>query len=1094
MSDNKPTWVYYFWKYADEPFSLVKKTGVTGTLSYTSDSQALIDGTQNDFKIEGLKYRSACPAVDVFAVGINAEGQGKSPGFWNSGDVLTITEAGGIDGVETEFDVLGDAYAAMLAEGDHLETGSGEIMRVETITPGSPNYTLTVERGAHATTAAAALFESELEILTPNCGMSRITLTGDIIALDAPVLDSVNAVGEGLLLQWSHSYTGDDLAKLSHFKVYYSDAAAIDVSDPLTYDGTFEVAGNQNIKVFNPLDSNLPDVNTTFYFVVTAITQAQIESAASNELSGKAFGSIQPNPTGPPTPTVTVEVNGSYRLKVEAKKPTGTDSALGVSNVKKATIEVYYATAGLGNPTDGSPDGNQTLINSYEDSSLPYSVEIGVSGYGYKDYWARAYFTDGGDVAGSYGVSAVFELNAENNTTDTGISTGTYLNVLVDEVNPFATQPYGLLTIGIAATGNTDSADQCQIAFRVDGVGTFQADQDTPFLGATDTRSTPKTWGGYPTTFNSIKLELDRKWEVTGRIHNTYGWTDWLAPAGITFTGGVTSADTDVCDLAGFGAWTRETPPPGGWTTILQEPGAGQVVFDFSLPASNSSTVWSVSVEGVTAASFPSETVLKTQANGTMTAVPGGYEIVIAGFSATLNQYQNKYVRIGSDSTKNDVDTLQLFVVASNTAGDPFTITVTEDRRIVNRDPAGSVTAWQIVDTAIHKLVNYYEDFPINRASFGATVPKKNVFQANATGMKFRARVDNRFGHKGYRESDTTATGSLTPGTATYKNISGITDDDVKAASLTYVSVVEQLQPIAHSVVFTALTYRTFSWAAGSVEFPGGVTRSINSGSSATLSSNTTYWAYYTAGSSTLGVSATLSVAMGAGKTILAVIRTASAGTEFCTIVPRWGPGLNIGAASIVCDQLSAITADLGTVNAGTVNGVTIQTSATASTNGGIVLNGTDFTTYDTDGDELLKVDKTNGLTAYALNGDPQKVARIDHEALYVYDSAGSDIGVRILPITDTASIQTYWNGTIIGAIKGATSTVWTIQASAGVALQIVTDKFNVSTAGNITTGGTYISLIDGGAAGYLKIRDTNGSTKYAYSTEGVWTIGSSPP
>lgn len=1072
MSDNKPVKVYYFWKYADEPMSLVKKTGVTGRLAYGSDSDAITDGVQNDFRLEGIRYRSTCPAVDVFAVGINAEGQGKSPGFWNSGDVLTITEAGGIDGVETEFDVLGDEYAAMLATGNHLETSSGEIMRVEGITPGSPNYTITVERGAHATTAAAALFESELEILTPNCGMERITLTGDITALDPPVLDSVNAVGEGLLLQWSHSYTGDDLAKLSHFKVYYSDAAAIDISDPGTYDGTFEVAGNQNIKVFNPLDSNLPDVNTTFYFVVTAITQAQIESVASNELSGKAFGSIQPNPTGPPTPTVTVEVNGSYRLKVEAKKPTGTDSALGVSNVKKATIEVYYATAGLGNPTDGTPDGNQTLINSYEDSSLPYSVEIGVSGYGYKDYWARAYFTDGDSVDGSYGLSAVFELNAENNTTDTGVSTGVYVSMLVDTGSPFdqSTSYYA----NVAATGNTDSAKRCQIAFRVDGAGTFEADQDTPFTGATAPESVPKTYGGYP-GINHVWLSWDHTWEITARIYNAYGWTDWITPESITLTKELNTTDTGTCDLAGFGAWTLDSPHPSGWSAEVPEPAGQQVTFTFALPTTNASTVWSIGIEGTTAASFPTETVAKNQADGTAVTLPGSYEAVItfSAYSPTSNEFAGKFFRKGLNEGKNENDNLQVLAIASNTAGSPCTITFTGQEQIRNLDPAGSVDNWEIITKPIWSLLDFNYPMDVHPGKLGAVAPLKYNFKTDATGMKFRACAHNVWGIGGRRESTAMAAGSATPGTAVYKIIGGLTDTDVKPASLTYASVVEQLQPLGHTVVFTALTYRTFSWAAGTVKFPGGVSRTIDSGSSATLTTNTTYWAYYTPGSTTLGVTNSLSVAIADGKTILAVIRTTSAGDEFCTIIPRWGPGVNIGAASIVCDQLSAITADLGTINAGTVNGVTIQTSATASTNGGIVLNGTDYTLYDTDGDKILSMDKTNGLI--------------------VYDSAEA-VGLQMNNSRTGGTIFVYNGATLVGRIARA----------AGDHLEIFTDNNLIlsSDVVDVQTNMNVIQHVDfktgtGSATSYLKMRGDAGiaAIYYCYiDASGNWVVDSSPP
>ena len=1054
MSATKPCKVQYAWKHADKKIDAFAKD-LLKWLDLDTDSNPTLSGVQNPFNLNNIIFRADCPGVDVFAIGISPGGVYESPGFWRSSIDLIVKEAGGIDAVQTSFEVLAPGNSQDIATEDHLETPSGETMRIEGITPGSPNYTLTVERGAHGTEKAAIVYEGLLTLMTPRVGMKRIILVGDTEALAAPVMATPQGMESGILLSWSHSYTTADLLRLKGWRIYYSDTAEIDLENPGSYDGDFEIEGIDKTTIFNPRAAGLADVDTTYYFAMTALTKSLLESILSNEVSGKVYGTIGPNPAGPEAPSVTIEVNGTYRLKVEAKKPTGTNSALGVMNVKKATIEIYYANTDYGNPTAGTPDENQIKIDTYYDTSSPYSIEIGVSAYGFKDFWARVFFTDGNNGESAWGLSSVFNLNPENNTTDNGVATGLFLNTLTDELNPFPGGRYGLLSIGLGATGNYDSAKKCELAFRVDGVGTFDAEADLPFAGATDSRSTPRTRGGYPGRWDGVKLEIDRRWEITGRIENAYGWTNWLAPAPVNFTGNATSADTDVCTLAGFGAWTRDFPPPGGWTTEVQKPGPGMATFVFNLPAANSSTVWSIAVEGITGASFPSENILKTQANGTAVAMPGAYEATITGFAATLNQYQNKYIRIGKAGEKNTTDFLQVRHIASNTAGDnSFTITVSGNDRLANIDNEnGSVEAWAIIDVPIWKLVNYYENFPISGGTFGAATPKKTIFEANATGMKFRATANNRWGYDAARESDTTLLGTLTPGAGTYKSIDSIKESDVKDDAITPAKASNLLNPIGHTLAFTPTSNKAFSWAAGTVYFQDGSSVNLGAGASGNLSTDSEYWISFNplAPGGGLTIVTSPASAMAGGKVLLGICTTTADATEFCSVFSRWGKGSKISAVNIICAKLASLAIETGTlnggiINGGIINGATIQTSPTASEDGGIVLNGTDFTLFDTNGKELLKIDKANGITVYGFNGVGDIVAKIDHASFGIYDSAGVDLGLRISPGTNTAGITQYWDGNIIGSIHGTAAAIWSIIASSGVDLDIYANNFLINT------------------------------------------------
>ena len=1053
--DLRPTKVFYLYKYKDQTMDQWVKTGVEGVIDYDTDTGSAT-GTQNIFKLSNIPYRSAVPEVDIFAVGVTANNDYYSPGFWATSIAFTVKESGGIDTVQTSFEILAPKVATTLSVYDHLETPSGEIMRIEGITPGSPNYTLQVERGAHATTASSVLENAEVELLSPRTGMERITLAGDTTALAAPVLDSATGISSAVELHWSHSYTGDSLKRLDHWRVYYDTSSSVDPDASNTPD-YIEVHRDFLTTSFTPILSARPNPDQLYYFVVTAITKAGQESPESNELSAKPFGSFQPEPGGPVTPTVTVEVNGSYRLKVEAKKPTLSRSVRGVMNVKKATIAVYYATTGLGNPTTGAVDGNQTLIGSYDDESVPYSVELGVSATGYKDYWARAKFIDGDDQDSGWAVSTVFELNAENNTTDTGIPTGVAVAVLVDEINPFRGD--SKLVVGITSTGNNDSADQCQIAWRVDDEGTFAAGDTLPFTGATNTKSTPKTFGGYPAVFPNEVLQLDRKWEVTVRIHNNYGWSNWITPEAITFSGTTVAADTTVCALAQFGAWTQDSEHPdvtsaGVWPVGVPEPGGEQVTFTFGMPAANRSTVWNISVEGTKSASFPTETVRIDEGDGTLVAVPGGLTATVTGSSATLNQYADEFLRIGIDPGKNATDILQVFQILSNTSGNPFTMTMKGNSRIRNIDPAGGVAAWQIVEKAIWSLVDYYTDISLLPEQLGTVPSRKSNFLADVTGMKFRARAHNIWGLGAYRYSDATAFGTATAGSVIYKIIGGIDSGDLKdgaiiegkigtgavtegklgAGSVTAAKLTQQTLPIGHDITFTATDYRSFSWAAGDVYYANGTSDSIGGSSSGNLSTNTDYWVSFDPGSPGGGLTITTSVetALENGKVIIAIAHTTSVVDEFCTIIPRWGSGINIGAQNIVCENLSAISANFGTMTAGTINGVTIQTSATAAANGGIVLNATTFKLYDSAGEEAVELSEANGLRIYDSGGNT---------ALDIVDG-GSRLGY--------GRIGWHFAGTLAGAIHAASATNFTVTAEED--LVIVSDNFNM-TINNLRAG-----------------------------------------
>jgi hypothetical protein len=153
---------------------------------------------------------------------------------------------------------------------------------------------------------------------------------------------------------------------------------------------------------------------------------------------------------------------------------------------------------------------------------------------------------------------------------------------------------------------------------------------------------------------------------------------------------------------------------------------------------------------------------------------------------------------------------------------------------------------------------------------------------------------------------------------------------------------------------------RNVKWAAGSVYFADGTTQSINAGNSGTLATNDTFWIYATVGSATLAVTSSISTAYGANKIAVAIVRTTDAllgdGTEKITVIPRWGEGTTLSAAAAVVGVLSAFTADIGEVTAGTITGLLIRT---ASSGQRIEMTSTVFKTIDSGGETRIEIPTT---------------------------------------------------------------------------------------------------------------------------------------
>jgi hypothetical protein len=922
---TKPSRVQYAWKHADKRMDVFAKE-LLKWLGFDTDSNASLAGVQNPFDLNAVTFRADCPGVDVFAIGIAPGGGHNTPGFWRGALSFTLKQTGGIDADQDSFEILAPAKAADIVIGDHIETPSGEYLRVEGITTGSPNYTLTVERGAHGTDKAAVAYNGSLKLLSPKTGMKRIILQGDTTPLAAPVMATPQGQESAILLSWSYEYSTADLLRLKGWKIYYAKTAAIDVENSETYEGAFDVEGIDKFTLFSPKsESGLADVNTTYYFAMVAMTKSLQISELSNEVFGKAYGTIGPIPGGPVTPKAKISVDVAFRLLIEAGNDTDGKPQAGVQNVDTATFEVYSApTPELANPTTGDPDENQTLLGTLVDKSNPYSTKLGVTQY--ISYWARVKFTDGASQTSAWGIAVydpdsgaqVLTLSKQNNTLDSGVPSGVTIETrLIASFKTVSGIWRNRILSGVYATTNIDSADRCEFFLRINGEGTFSSISDDPF-GVGTTRVIKS--GGHPATCD-YEWGEGQKIEITARVHNNYGWSPWSTPQELKLLKSFEGDDTDVCDLAEFGAWSLNNAPPGGWSAAgLLTPQGNEVVFKFDLGDTNESTVFQVSIEGIDAgSSFPSENVrYSNESSGlTLVGVAGTKTLILSGLSPDIsaNALQNKFVRIGRSPGKNVYETLQVLKIDSNTAsvGGVTTITVKGTAALYVTSQYGAQQKyqyWQIIDQPIWELLDFYEDVRVDPEYFGALPAKIAALKRDTTGKKFRARAHNQWGRGAYRYADATAVGAAAESGAVAKIIKGVESDDLGDGEIKAVKAEKKLQPVSISGQFTPTGNNELEWDALTIKYGDKTSDSISSGSKASLATNTAYWMYFTPNDNTLYFTTDMDIANDGARVVIGIVRTTADADEMCSIHLAGAGESVLGVDKLFVSELSALSAE----------------------------------------------------------------------------------------------------------------------------------------------------------------------------------------
>ena len=210
-------------------------------------------------------------------------------------------------------------------------------------------------------------------------------------------------------------------------------------------------------------------------------------------------------------------------------------------------------------------------------------------------------------------MSAVKNFTAQNFTTDTAkVPVG---NITVDtdvqEVDPVNLVNHVL--IGVAASAQNDSASEVQIQVR-------------PYLGpAVDftaaagfgTPQWDKTSSHPMITYSTFTSNA--RWELTARIQNAFGYSDYITPIEVAISTVPTSSDSDIASLDEFGLWTQDNPPTPADSRIT----GLTTRMNAKLSQDHALSSFTLYIEGSATQTFPTETLLLGQATATATATRG---------------------------------------------------------------------------------------------------------------------------------------------------------------------------------------------------------------------------------------------------------------------------------------------------------------------------------------------------------------------------------------------------------------------------------------------------------------------------------------
>ena len=184
-----------------------------------------------------------------------------------------------------------------------------------------------------------------------------------------------------------------------------------------------------------------------------------------------------------------------------------------------------------------------------------------------------------------------------------------------------------------------------------------------------------------------------------------------------------------------------------------------------------------------------------------------------------------------------------------------------------------------------------------------------------------------------------------------------------------------------NTCVFSSTDLNTVSWTSGTFLSASGVPYSISAGNTGNMSAKTYVYLDINISQTAYQISTNHNAALGVGRVLIAVCQNDTASATYALVETTQIVGDNILANSINASkmnvgQLSAITADIGSITAGTLTGTLIQTSATGQR---VVIDGASnsLSFYNANNTRSVNMSNASGRALEVLFDDITSVGMI---------------------------------------------------------------------------------------------------------------------
>jgi hypothetical protein len=501
---------------------------------------------------------------------------------------------------------------------------------------------------------------------------------------------------------------------------------------------------------------------------------------------------------------------------------------------------------------------------------------------------------------------------------------------------------------------------------------------------------------------------------IRARIVNGVGastWVDYNGGAGLatSILDNLTN-DTGLCSATSVSLVVK--------TVTTDGLSGNQAQVQYRPPSTNGATYFGATVIGHTSGVLPTATTQDTGTNGKLTA--GDNHLVDLTKSWTPAAWVGKYVvafspgRAGSPSYDYEGQ-IVMAKILSNTATS------------ITFDIASQNLTWTLSNVKYY-IVNDGDHF-WQKVAFATPCELDNLISrtgglvaADVRNFTFNPpELDLHYWLILYNVYGSGPIVGTSPAHAQFRGlthgelgISSVQSDTIASGAVIASKLTDNAKGWSSDIVFTALSSAVVSWNSGTIKTSDGVTYSIVSGNTGTMSGLTYVYFDKTVSTTVLQVTTNYANVTGENVILLCVAKNTSDATQNAFFVPSVGVfGINetvIGPNSISTGKIQAnsITTNLLQANSVTAAKISVATLDAISVNAGTITAGTFIgTTFETasSGGRVV-IDSTNGFRAF--NGGGTVITQIP--------ISGGDIG-KVL----TTSVQGIGGGGLTVTNGGST-------------------------------------------------------------------------